>query len=526
MSREPLENVVFLCHRGGDVPDPTVDKLKHLFDKRFGTGATFVDHDLPKGAHAPRTIDGRLEQCRIFVAVIGKNWRCGPTGEKNIDDPQDWVHQEIRWALDRDRSRVEIMPILIDVDKMPEVCEELKDFGNHFATVIRSEHLESTELAALFNKLDQLSNWMKPRPFALVSSTLSYFGTRGSRDSPEGLDYFIALVTALVNQLQNKHREAVLKVPEFRQNDEATTVANQKRLVEEVLDNHKLYRGLIVAPYQVEPLVRVIMGYLNELDHFPIAFIDKGFAEESSQSTIRGLGSILSVENDGFQNGGIAAECLGRYLKQAGIQRANALIMLGRAGSAPRATGFEKSLAEQGERNGVDIVCRRSPPMDFTEEAGRKACLYYFDNPNAVPELFGRDCPCQVQAFFCCNDEMALGVRGALQQKAAAVKCLPHPIAIIGFDGIRDMTRILDRKGEGADPHMLNTIDVKVPEQVDRLIQMLMDYLAEKPLACRFEVQLGRAYLNAQEQYYRAAHIIGEHRRHKKRGFLSHLWKT
>jgi DNA-binding LacI/PurR family transcriptional regulator len=514
------DNIVFLSHRRGDVSLEDIQQLRRLFDARFGAGATFIDDDFPAPATAQQVIGSRLSTCRLFVPVIGNDWvkgknEDGSIANKDLYDTEDFVHKELVWAFNSRESGVKVLPILVGRRDDLNLHDPLSWLNNEIAVKLTTLDLLSRDLAVLHKALDDVYDDIKPKPFALVSSTLSYFGTRNQ--SPEGLDYFVALVTTLVNRLQSERKEAVIKVPELRPNDEDGTVLSQKVLLKEVLDSHSLYRGLIVAPYQVEKLIEPILERRADLKGFPIAFIDKGLAAYASDERLEDFEAIMSVENDGYGNGQLAADCLGEYLQQARLSEANVLVMLGRAGSEVRASGFASRIEAVEESCGIKINCKRSEAMDFTQEAGRSHCLYYFDNPNGISKQFGPTCPHQIHAFFCCNDEIALGVRSALQEKALEVGRQHDPTVVMGFDGIRDMTRMLDGKGADADPYVLNTIDVKVQQQVGKLIQMLMDSIEKRPLRYRFCSYLGERYLNRDDQFRRAQYIIERHSRQAKR---------
>src|SRR5262249_33034114 len=75
--------------------------------------------------------------------------------------------------------------------------------------------------------------------------------------------------------------------------------------------------------------------------------------------------------------------------------------------------------------------------------------------------------PGNVDAFFCCNDEMALGVWDFLFRKwiESGAKIIDKTV-IVGFDGIAEVRRKIDER----DFWLLNTVDVKARAQVGKLI--------------------------------------------------------
>lgn len=64
----------------------------------------------------------------------------------------------------------------------------------------------------------------------------------------------------------------------------------------------------------------------------------------------------------------------------------------------------------------------------------------------------------EVVGIFCCNDEIALGIRAALEQWTREEWHQSLPV-IVGFDGISDVTRLIDSPEE---PWIINTVCVPI----------------------------------------------------------------
>ena len=113
-TREPIK--VFLSYRRADtqhVAGRFADKL----DDRF---AVFMDIDtIPPGVDFTSYVRRAVGHCDLLLAFIGDRWAelTDESGRRRIDDPADWVSEEIRTALDRD---VRVIPVLVDRATLPE----------------------------------------------------------------------------------------------------------------------------------------------------------------------------------------------------------------------------------------------------------------------------------------------------------------------------------------------------------------------------------------------------------------------
>jgi hypothetical protein len=102
-----------------------------LFDglcERFGESQVFMDVDgIPPGVDFWQKICEVIDSCAVALVVIGHGWlsSASETGRR-LDDPNDWVRQEIAVALKRDGMT---LPILFNETKMPsehELPEEIR----------------------------------------------------------------------------------------------------------------------------------------------------------------------------------------------------------------------------------------------------------------------------------------------------------------------------------------------------------------------------------------------------------------
>jgi hypothetical protein len=97
---------LFLNYRGKDSGSASVFLEKCLIDA-FGPGSVFLDHQsIPLGHEFGPVIQDAIRHCSALLAVIGEGW----LDDRLIDNPDDWVRQEIQTALD---WNVLVVPVLI-----------------------------------------------------------------------------------------------------------------------------------------------------------------------------------------------------------------------------------------------------------------------------------------------------------------------------------------------------------------------------------------------------------------------------
>ncbi|MFE1764632.1 toll/interleukin-1 receptor domain-containing protein [Streptomyces angustmyceticus] len=116
---------VFINYRTGDGAEAAVLLDEELKDV-FGPENVFRDRRaIPAGAHFPPDLWRALESCGVLLVLIGPNWLTlrDTDGRRRIDVPGDYVHDEIRCALEWRRT---VVPVLIDAAALP-TKEQLPD---------------------------------------------------------------------------------------------------------------------------------------------------------------------------------------------------------------------------------------------------------------------------------------------------------------------------------------------------------------------------------------------------------------
>jgi hypothetical protein len=110
---------IFICYRREDsiaYAGRLCDRLlDHFGDKHL----VFMDLDAIKpGDDFIERIEQTIASCSALIAVIGKQWLTltDEAGRGRLQDPEDFVHREIRAALDR---KIRVIPALVGGARMP-----------------------------------------------------------------------------------------------------------------------------------------------------------------------------------------------------------------------------------------------------------------------------------------------------------------------------------------------------------------------------------------------------------------------
>ncbi|MPV36543.1 TIR domain-containing protein [Georgenia subflava] len=134
---------VFLSYRREDtkhVAGRLGDRLTQRFDD------VFMDIDtLEPGVDFAAAIRRAVGECDVLLALIGENWvdAVDDQGARRLDDPDDWIVQEIKVALDRN---IRVVPVLVDSVPMPrrsELPEVLTPLADRHAAALRYESFDS-----------------------------------------------------------------------------------------------------------------------------------------------------------------------------------------------------------------------------------------------------------------------------------------------------------------------------------------------------------------------------------------------
>lgn len=132
---------VFLSYRRDDCGIHAGRLADNLRD-RAGIDV-FLDVDaIAIGENFKARIEREIERCDVVIVMIGDDWLTlmGRDGRPRIFDPLDWIHLEIRAALDRD---VPVVPVLVEGAAMPqpdELPEPIQELAYRQGAEIRVTH--------------------------------------------------------------------------------------------------------------------------------------------------------------------------------------------------------------------------------------------------------------------------------------------------------------------------------------------------------------------------------------------------
>jgi hypothetical protein len=111
----------FISYRRDDAAG-YAGRLHEALENRLGRDQVFRDVDtLRPGQDFIEAIESRLAECRVFIAMIGREWLDArdSEGRRRLDQPHDYVRLEIVTALGR--RDVRVIPVLIEGATMPPV---------------------------------------------------------------------------------------------------------------------------------------------------------------------------------------------------------------------------------------------------------------------------------------------------------------------------------------------------------------------------------------------------------------------
>jgi hypothetical protein len=136
---------VFISYRRGDV-DGQARALVGDLSNHVGRDNVFIDVDsIAPGRDFRQVLKERLETCDMVLALIGRQWLDAKdqAGRRRLEDPGDFVRQEIAAALKRD---IPVTPILLEDADMPtadRLPDEIRDLAYRNAFTLSHARWES-----------------------------------------------------------------------------------------------------------------------------------------------------------------------------------------------------------------------------------------------------------------------------------------------------------------------------------------------------------------------------------------------
>jgi tetratricopeptide (TPR) repeat protein len=130
-------------------------RLHDSLAPKFGRDKLFMDVDnIPVGRDFEEYLNSQVAVCDAMLAVIGPNWLTvkDETGQRRLDNPNDFIVIEIGAALARN---IPVVPVLVDEARMPKASElpdSLKLLARRQAVQVRHANF-SSDAEALIKRL-------------------------------------------------------------------------------------------------------------------------------------------------------------------------------------------------------------------------------------------------------------------------------------------------------------------------------------------------------------------------------------
>ncbi|MBS0496631.1 MAG: TIR domain-containing protein [Proteobacteria bacterium] len=113
---------IFINYRRDDSA-PYAGRLYDRLASHFGHDQLFMDIDqIEPGEVFDQVIQEKLKAVQVAVVLIGKQWLniADATGQRRLDNPDDWVRLEIAALLERD---IRVIPVLVGGATLPKATQ-------------------------------------------------------------------------------------------------------------------------------------------------------------------------------------------------------------------------------------------------------------------------------------------------------------------------------------------------------------------------------------------------------------------
>ena len=148
---------IFINYRRDDDAGFT-QALYSRLEQAFPSESLFMDVDnIAPGLDFVQVLNDQVARCDVLIAVIGKNWlsAADESGERRLDNPEDFVRIEIESALSQKKR---VILVLVNDAKMPrsaELPECLKPFARCNAVRLTHERFRA-DTQGLIKALEQV----------------------------------------------------------------------------------------------------------------------------------------------------------------------------------------------------------------------------------------------------------------------------------------------------------------------------------------------------------------------------------
>jgi formylglycine-generating enzyme required for sulfatase activity len=160
---------IFVSYRRDDSAAHALGISQYL-EREFGRRNVFIDIDMRAGAKFPTTLELRLAECKVLLAVIGPGWVDARDEERHrrLEDPADWVRLEVSRALQRG---ITVIPVRVggaDLPKRSALPEDLRGLLDHQAVSVTTGGFRN-EMAGLARDIREIPSPWSWRRIAAVA---------------------------------------------------------------------------------------------------------------------------------------------------------------------------------------------------------------------------------------------------------------------------------------------------------------------------------------------------------------------
>lgn len=140
-------SAIFISYRREDAED-SARALYESLVPQFGKDRLFMDVEaIALGSDFRQAVEHSLSSCGVFLAIIGPAWLDikpdnDPSGQRRLDNPGDYVRQEVATALKKGAD-LPVIPVLVRGATMPaadKLPDDLKDLAFRNALIL--SHLD------------------------------------------------------------------------------------------------------------------------------------------------------------------------------------------------------------------------------------------------------------------------------------------------------------------------------------------------------------------------------------------------
>ena len=170
---------IFCSYRRQD----STHQTGRIFDQltaRFGKDELFRDVDsMPLGLDFRRVLSEQVAHCDVLLAIIGDEWlkATEKTGERRLDNPNDFVRIEIESALGRN---IPVIPVLVGQAPMPnpdDLPKGLRELAFRNGIAVRADPDFHHDVARLIRGINDVLSAATPqqsKKIASLENTRSY----------------------------------------------------------------------------------------------------------------------------------------------------------------------------------------------------------------------------------------------------------------------------------------------------------------------------------------------------------------